>query len=143
VCADEANKYKYIWDKANCKMDLQRDIMGTVWTDNRVIAWTRSVADKSRFGVNDQGDPKIVEITTIHGVLETKLPMMVDSLSSVGSLRSLMSRTMRLLGLLTPGWAIRSSQHGVRSVSRSLSALPDQYPHWHCRQVHHRDKRYP
>src|SRR5882724_10535451 len=84
VCADEANKYKYIWDKANCKMDLQRDIMGTVWTDNRVIAWTRSVADKSRFGVNDQGDPKIVEITTIHGVLETKLPMMVDKLEQCG-----------------------------------------------------------
>lgn len=84
VCADEANKYKYIWDKANNKMDLQRDIMGTVWTDNRVISMTRSIADKNRFGTNAQGDPKVVEVTTIHGVLETKLPMMVDKLDQCG-----------------------------------------------------------
>ena len=80
--SDEANKYKWIWAEANCASELQRDLAGLGWTDPRGIFWTRSMADETRFGTvtNDMGEdaPKIVEVTTLHGVLESKLPMMAD-----------------------------------------------------------------
>ena len=84
-CADEANKYKHIWCDVNNSLELQRATVGLAWTDPRALFWTRSVADKSRFGiVSDSDDPKVVDITTLHGVLETKLPMMADTLSQCG-----------------------------------------------------------
>ena len=83
--ADEANKYKHIWCKVNNSIELQRETVGLAWTDPRAVFWTRSVADKSRFGIaDDTDDPKIVELTTAHGVLESKLPMMADRLDQCG-----------------------------------------------------------
>ena len=82
AAADAANQYKHIWEKYN--PTLQRDIANLGWTDCRVVTWTRSVADKARFGTNDDGTPRIVEMSTAHGVLESKLPMMVDSLKDCG-----------------------------------------------------------
>jgi hypothetical protein len=82
AAADTANQYKYLWEKYNPR--LQSDIANLGWTDCRVVTWTRSVADKSRFGVNEDGTPRIVEMSTAHGVLESKLPMMVDSLKDCG-----------------------------------------------------------
>lgn len=83
--ADEANKYKYIWSKVNNSIELQRETVGLAWTDPRAVFWTRSVADRSRWGtVDGADDPRIVEVTTAHGVLETKLPMMADRLDQCG-----------------------------------------------------------
>lgn len=79
--ASMANQYKKLWEKNNC--ELQRDIANLGWTDCRVMLWTRTVADK-RFGVDEQGQPLKMEITTAHGVLESKLPMMVDKLTDAG-----------------------------------------------------------
>lgn len=81
AAADEANQYKYLWEKNN--PEYQRDIMNAGWTDCRIVGWTRSVADK-RFGLNDDGSPRILELSTAHGILESKLPMMVDKLSDCG-----------------------------------------------------------
>lgn len=81
AATDEANNYVYLWQKNN--PDLQRNIADTGWTDSRVFLWTRTVADK-RFGVDAQGNPLKREITTAHGVLETKLPMMHDTLKECG-----------------------------------------------------------
>lgn len=84
TAADEANKYKHIWYEANDSVELQRTTAGILWTDPRVVYWTRSIKDKSRFGtcINSQGKEVVrtVEITSPFGVLETKLPMMRDSI---------------------------------------------------------------
>jgi hypothetical protein len=83
ACADEANKYKHLWYDINNSMKLQRDTVGLAWTDPRGIFWTRTMASK-RFGLDDEGGIRRREITTLHGVLETKLPMMVDCLKECG-----------------------------------------------------------
>lgn len=79
--ADEANSYKYLWEKNN--KSFQADIMNLGWTDCRVFTWTRSIASK-QFGVKEDGSPRVVEVSTAHGVLESKLPMMSDKLSECG-----------------------------------------------------------
>jgi hypothetical protein len=81
-CADESNKYKHLWYEVNDSMSKQRDLAGLAWTDPRGIFWTRTVASK-RFGVED-GAIRRREITSLHGVLESKLPMMVDRLEDCG-----------------------------------------------------------
>jgi hypothetical protein len=81
--SDAANKYRYIWQEANCSTALQRELAGLSWTDPRGVFWTRSMANKSLFGTVDTGtedeEMKIVEVTTLHGVLESNLPIMADS----------------------------------------------------------------
>lgn len=81
AATDEANKYKYLWEKNNSS--LQSGVMELGWTDCRVLVWTRTVADK-RFGLEDDGSPRRVEVSTPFGVLESKLPMMADTLEQCG-----------------------------------------------------------
>jgi len=81
AAADTANQYKYLWEKSN--PSLQRDITELGWTDCRTVLWTRTVADK-RYGIDEEGNPRSVELSTAHGILESKLPMMVDKLEDCG-----------------------------------------------------------
>lgn len=83
MCAAESNKYKHLWYQANNSMRLQREIAGLAWTDPRALLWTRTMASK-RFGLNDDESVRCREVTSVHGVLETKLPMMVDELKDAG-----------------------------------------------------------
>jgi hypothetical protein len=78
-CADESNKYKHLWYEVNNSMKLQRDTAGLAWTDPRGLIWTATWADK-RFGLTDEGTIRRRECSKLYGVLETKLPMMVDCL---------------------------------------------------------------
>lgn len=84
--SDEANNYKHLWYEANNGQKVQSDIVDLGWTDPRCVAWTRTVADKSRFGTvegAEDGEVKRVEVTTLHGVLESKAPMMADHLKQM------------------------------------------------------------
>ena len=79
--SDEANLYKLIWAEANNSIELQKQMFGLGWTDSRALGWTRTMANKSRYGMVDGADePRRVEVTSFHGVLETKLPMMAQTL---------------------------------------------------------------
>jgi hypothetical protein len=80
AASDEGDKYKWIWQKVN--PDLQGDMFNAGWTDCRTLVWTRTVAD-SRFG-DDGTTPARREVSTVHGVLETKGPMMADKLPQWG-----------------------------------------------------------
>jgi hypothetical protein len=81
--ADTANNYKHIWAENNCSSELQRQVMDIAWTDPRCLLWTRSVADIKN-GETDDGEIKVMEKTTAHGLLESKLPMLADSLDTCG-----------------------------------------------------------
>jgi hypothetical protein len=78
AAATAANSYSKLWEKNN--PSLQKEVTNYAWTDCRSLVWTRTVADKSRFGVDDEGKPLQMEVSSSHGVLETRLPMTVDSL---------------------------------------------------------------
>lgn len=81
AAADEANKYTFIWEKAN--PTLQGDLFDTGWTDCRSLVWTRTVAD-ARWGTDSKETPLRRELSTVHGVLETKGPMMADKICDWG-----------------------------------------------------------
>jgi len=81
AASDEANKYTYIWEKMN--PNLQGDLFDIGWTDCRSVVFTRTVAD-ARWGTDSNGSPNRRELSSVHGVLETKGPMMADKLSDWG-----------------------------------------------------------
>lgn len=82
--SDAANSYKHLWYEANDGENLQRTLIDLGWTDPRAIAWTRSIADCSRFGyLSDGKTPRSVEVSSLFGVLESKTPMMADTLDQM------------------------------------------------------------
>jgi hypothetical protein len=54
---------------------LQKRISYLMGMSGRVVSWTHTLKSKSRFGVNDEGDPKSMETASIYGTMESKLPI--------------------------------------------------------------------
>lgn len=72
--SEAANDYKYIYQKNANLRALMMDLAQLYCTDERVCFYTRHVKDKERFGEDETG-PRGAEITSVHGVLEHKVPM--------------------------------------------------------------------
>lgn len=115
TAADEAKKYLSVWLNDAGIKDLVGDIASLFYTDDRVVIYTRSVADEQEWGTEtpdeqqetfdapsaeglspetemqpaqqDNEVPAIREITTAYGKLECKVPMMADKMSGFPWLR--------------------------------------------------------
>lgn len=75
AAAEAAEKFKNVIDRANDRKAVQADIARFFWTDGRVVLWTKYVENASKYGVNEDGTPKGAEEISVHGVLESKLPI--------------------------------------------------------------------
>lgn len=75
AAAREAEKHKRIIEKGNDHKELQRQIARLLWTDRRVVSWTRYEVDGFRFGYDQDGQPKGGVVTEVMGTLETKVPI--------------------------------------------------------------------
>ena len=71
-----AEAYRILFDRRNEIKDLLTAIVRMMGLSGRTISWTRTVADASRWGRDDTGEPRQVQITSIYGTLETKVPIM-------------------------------------------------------------------
>ncbi|MFP5230781.1 MAG: hypothetical protein ACLGXA_24455 [Acidobacteriota bacterium] len=83
AAAAAANEYRWLWTKNNAT--LQYDLTSLGWTDPRAVVWTRTIADK-RFGHDDDGNPRQIELSSVFGVLESRLPMMANAVKDCGHL---------------------------------------------------------
>jgi len=105
TAADAANKYRYCWQKNNDLRTRMVEVAGYFYTDDRVVLYTRSVADAQRFGYEDavideaevpedeelesatvassKGAPRICELTSVLGKLEAKVPTAVQDQSEM------------------------------------------------------------
>jgi len=72
TAARAAEKYRHFIDRVNKRKELQSDVMSLFGTDGRTGIYTRSVRDKIKFGVNDEGEPHQAEVMGAFGVLESK-----------------------------------------------------------------------
>lgn len=78
AAARAAEIYRHHIDRANQRKKIQADIMGRFCTDGRVVLYTRSVRDAQKYGTDENGEPKSVEIMTVCGVLEHKCTPMTE-----------------------------------------------------------------
>jgi hypothetical protein len=77
---DAAENYAHAWDRMNDRPAIQAEIVRMMGLSGRTVSWTRDEEDGQRFGYNPDGSPRIFQRTTIHGTLETKVPITADAL---------------------------------------------------------------
>lgn len=77
--AEEAEKYVQVYEKYNPPKVSQQNVGRLLYTDGRVIAVTQLAEDEDHLGFDEdeKGElvPRSTELTTYHGVLETKCPL--------------------------------------------------------------------
>jgi hypothetical protein len=73
--AHSAEDYSHAWDRMNDRPAIQKQIVRMFCLSGRTVSWTRTEEDGQRFGYDEQGKPKKFQRTTIHGTLETKVPI--------------------------------------------------------------------
>jgi len=78
---EAAESYRLLFDRRNSPSDLLTSVVRMMGTDGRTVTWTRTVADEAKWGTDDQGQPRQVQIATVYGVLETKVPIMATDIS--------------------------------------------------------------
>jgi hypothetical protein len=74
-----AEAYRILFDRRNESKDLLTAIVRMMGVSGRTISWTRTIADAQRWGRDEEGEPRQVQITSIYGTLETKVPIMAKS----------------------------------------------------------------
>jgi len=77
--AETAEGYRHQFDRANDVKNIQRNISRKMRLGSRVTSWTRSETNPQKYGVNADGSPKHVEVTSIYGSLQTKVPILTAS----------------------------------------------------------------
>lgn len=77
--AETAEGYRHVFDRANSVKQIQTNIVRMMCVSGRTVLWTRTEADAEKFGLNDDGTPKQMEISTVHGTLESKVPILAKS----------------------------------------------------------------
>jgi hypothetical protein len=125
--ADEAKKYWQVWVNQAGMKDVAAKIARLMWTDGRVVLYTRSVADEQAWGAetpdqqqdafgvpspdgitaetelqNDQStevgeQPAVREVTTAFGKLEHKCPIYCDEQSEMPWQRLSWERNVNML----------------------------------------------
>jgi hypothetical protein len=78
AAARAAEIFRHHIDRANQRKKIQADIMGKFGTDGRTVLFTRSVRDKQKYGADEDGEPKSVEVMSVFGVLEHKCTPMTE-----------------------------------------------------------------
>ena len=74
--AETAEGYRHFFDQANhFSKEVQPKISRMFELSGRCVAWTRTVASKSRFGENDEGEARSMETVGIYGAIESKVPI--------------------------------------------------------------------
>jgi hypothetical protein len=79
--AETAEGYRHLFDQANDVRQIQQDIARMFELSGRCVAWTHTVANRQKWGVNDDGEPRRMEVAEIFGTLESKVPIVCESVN--------------------------------------------------------------
>lgn len=80
--SEAAEGYRQLFDIRNDPAELRESIVRMMGLSGRTVTWTRTIADVARWGKDKQGNPKRVQVTTVYGTLESKVPIMATSLGA-------------------------------------------------------------
>ena len=75
-----AEAFRVLFERWNDVKDITTAIVRMMGLSGRTVSWTRTVADKQRWGVDQNGEPRKCQTTSIFGTLETKCPIIARSL---------------------------------------------------------------
>lgn len=78
--SDAAESYRLLFDRRNDMKELLTAIVRMMGLSGRTVTWTRTIADAQKWGTDDAGQPRRVQVTTVYGTLESKVPVMAKCL---------------------------------------------------------------
>src|ERR1017187_6274081 len=73
--AKAAEDFSTLFDIWNDMKDIMGQIARMMGMSGRTVSWTRTEEDEQRFGTDASGQPRRFQRVTIHGTLETKVPI--------------------------------------------------------------------
>jgi hypothetical protein len=77
--ATTSDKLRKVIERNNNMPDKRIDLGRLLWTDGRVVAFTRYVVDGQRYGKDEKGEPRGQEEIDWFGVLEARVPITCKS----------------------------------------------------------------
>ncbi|MDE2103203.1 MAG: hypothetical protein KGL39_38510, partial [Patescibacteria group bacterium] len=78
--SEAAESYRLLYDRRTDPNELQKALVRMMGNSGRTITWTRTVANEQKYGADENGQPRRVQISTVYGTLETKVPIMAASM---------------------------------------------------------------
>ena len=78
--AQAGEAYEMLFNRRNDSKDLLTAIVRMYGVSGRTITWTRTIADKQRWGTDEQGQPVESEICSVFGTLESKVPILASTI---------------------------------------------------------------
>lgn len=73
--AQTGDSYAKMFYRSNSVKSLQKKLVRMFGLSSRAIIWTRTEANAQKFGTNEDGSPKKMEVASIYGTLESKVPI--------------------------------------------------------------------
>jgi hypothetical protein len=84
--ASAAELVRRKFNKQNDVKKIQTQIVRMMELSGRTIIWTRTEANGQLFGLNEDGAPRRAEVATVHGTLESRVPVTAKSQDDCGFL---------------------------------------------------------
>lgn len=82
--SDTAQSYSLMFDRSNSIKDLEKQVVRMFGVSGRCIMWTRTEANAQKWGLNDKGQPRQMEVASVYGTLESKVPIMATCQDRMG-----------------------------------------------------------
>ena len=74
-----AEGYRHVFDRSNNVKEIQTQIVRMLMLSGRVVVWSRTEEMPEKFGYTDDNQPKQMEVATIHGTMESRVPILAKS----------------------------------------------------------------
>ena len=74
--AETAEAYWELFKQKNDMQDLQQSVTRYFELSGRCVAWTSQKRDRQKWGLNEQGQPRMMETAEIFGTLESTVPIL-------------------------------------------------------------------
>jgi hypothetical protein len=123
AAAQEAEKMRKVIEKFNDPKNIQMDVGRFLWTDPRIVLYSRYVTDGQRFGKDAQGKPKGREVITAFGTLETKVPIYLRELHDFPYLQICTEHDLYVLKATWPDKADKITQGSKSSSEEEYAKL--------------------
>ena len=82
--ASTAQSYSLMFDRSNSIRDLEKQIVRMFGVSSRCVIWTRTEANAQKWGLNDDGTARRMEVSSVYGSLESKVPIMATCQDRAG-----------------------------------------------------------
>lgn len=74
--AETAELYRHAFDQNNDVSQIRMNTVRMFGLSGRCVRWTRTESDPQKYGLNPDGSEKHVEVCSVYGTLETKVPIL-------------------------------------------------------------------